>query len=340
MINKEFFGKLNNEDAYLFTLDNEQGLCAKITNYGGIVVNLIYNGVDTVLGRDSLEEYLNNEGYFGAAIGRNSNRIKNAEFILNNQKYSLYKNDNGNNLHGGKVGFDSRIWNFELNDADEPALILTLNSPDGDEGFPGNAEIKITYTITKENSLRIHYEAICDSDTIINLTNHSYFNLNGHNSGTTDNHTLMLNSDFYTPNSAECMPYGEILAVDNTIFDLRKPVKLSEVYASSDEQVKMFGGFDHNFCLRGKGFRKVAELTGDKSGIVMETYTDLDGVQVYCGNSIEQGRVCKEGAVYDIHQAICLETQSFPNAINLSHFPSPVLKKGDKYDTVTEYKFK
>lgn len=340
MINKELFGKLNNEDAYIFTLDNEKGLSAKITNYGGIIVSLIYNGVDVVLGRDTLEEYFNNTGYYGAAIGRNSNRIKNAEFTLNNKKYSLYKNNNGNNLHGGKTGFDSRLWDFETANSDEPALILSLKSPDGEEGFPGNAEIKITYTLTNENSIRIHYEATCDNDTIMNLTNHSYFNLNGHNSGTTDGHTISLNADFYTPNSSECMPYGEILAVDNTAFDLRKPVKLSEVYTSNDEQIKMFGGFNHNFCLSGKGFRKIGELIGDKTGIAMETYTDLSGVQIYSGNSIEQGRVCKDGAVYDIHHAVCLETQTFPNAINFSHFPSPVLKKGEKYDTVTEYKFK
>ncbi len=224
-------------------------------------------------------------------------------------------------------------------DTAEPALILTLHSPDGEEGFPGNADIKVTYTVTKENSLKIHYEATCDQDTIMNLTNHAYFNLNGHESGAIDNHTLCMDSSFYTPNTDECMPYGEILAVDGTAFDFRTPTPLGAAFASECEQIKMFDGIDHNFCLNGRGFRKVATLCGDKTGIVMETYTDLPAVQIYTGNNLKGDRVCKNGATYNMHGAICLETQVFPNAMTLSHFPSPILKKGEKYDTVTEYKF-
>ncbi len=340
MIKQELFGKLNNQDVYLFTLDSECGLVAKITNYGGIITHLIYKGTDVALGKETFEDYLDNKELFGAIVGRNANRIKNAEFVLNNKKYLLYKNDNGNNIHGGKVGFDSKLWDFEIEDTEEPSLILTLKSPDGEEGFPGNADIKVTYTVTKENSIRIHYEAVSDSDTVINLTNHSFFNLNGHDSGTTDGHTISLDADFYTPHNAESMPYGEILAVDNSIFDLRKPVKLSDVYESDEEQIKMFNGFDHNFCLKDRGFKKISELVGDKTGITMETYTDRYGVQIYSSNCLKEGTIGKNGAVYAPHHAICLETQSFPNAINLAHFPSPILKKGDKYDTITEYKFR
>ncbi len=340
MIKKESFGKLNDKDVFLYTLDNGCGLSAEITNYGGIIKSLVFNGTDVVLGRDNLEEYLQNDGYYGALIGRNSNRIANAEFELNGKKYELYKNDGNNNLHSGKIGFDAKVWDAEMFDDAEPSLVLTLHSPDGEEGFPGNADIKVTYTLTKENSIKIHYEGKCDEDTIMNLTNHSYFNLNGHDSGVIDGHTICLDCSFYTPNNDECMPTGEVIKVDGTAFDLRTPAKFGDVFNSNDEQVKMFGGFDHNFCLNGRGFRKIATLMGDKTGIEMETYTDQPGVQIYSGNMIIEDRVCKEGIIYKKHNAVCLETQVFPNAMANPHFPSPILKKDDKYDTITEYKFK
>ncbi len=340
MLKKELFGKLNDADVFIFTLDNGCVLSAEITNYGGIIKSLIYKNTDVVLGRDSLEEYLTNDGYYGALIGRNSNRITKSEFELNGKTYKLYNNDGNNNLHGGMVGFNAKVWDAEIIDDAEPSLLLTLHSPDGEEGFPGNAYIKVTYTVTKENSIKIHYEGTCDQDTIMNLTNHSYFNLNGHNSGVIDGHTICLDCNFYTPNNDECMPTGEIARVDGTAFDLRKPVKFADVFDSNDEQVKMFGGFDHNFCLNGRGFRKVATLAGDKTGIEMDTYTDQPGVQIYSGNMIIEDRVCKDSTVYKIHNAVCLETQVFPNAMANPHFISPVLKKGEKYDTITEYKFK
>lgn len=339
MITKELLGKHNNKEIFLYTLDNEQSFSVQILNLGGIIKSIFYKNTDVVLGRPSLEEYTDNEDYYGALIGRNSNRIKASEFSLNSKTYKLYANDGINNLHGGKVGFDSRVWDSTTEDLPEPALILTLHSPDGEEGFPGNAEIKVTYTVTKENSLKIHYEASCDADTVMNLTNHAYFNLNGHDSGTIDNHTITLSCDYYTPNTEACIPNGEILSVDGTPFDLRTPKKFADVFASDDEQIKMFDGFDHNFCLNGIGFRKVAELCGDKTGIKMETYTDRPGIQIYSGNCIKNKRTCKNGAIYDIHHAVCLETQVFPGGTDFSHFPSPFLKKGEKYDTLTEYKF-
>ena len=339
MITKESYGTLNGKAVSLYTLDNGCGLVAKISDCGGIITHLIANGTDVVLGRNNIDEFMQYSGYYGALIGRNSNRIANSEFTLNGKKYSLYANNGKNNLHGGKIGFDKKVWDAEMVDADEPALVLTLKSPDGDEGFPGNADVKVTYTLTKENSIVLHYEATCDADTVMNMTNHTYFNLNGHDSGTTDTHTIQMDSDFYTPNNSECMPTGEILSVDGSIFDLRQPVKFADIFSSDDEQVKMFGGFDHNFCLRGTGFRKVSTLNGDKTGITMDTYTDQPGVQIYCGNAINEDEVCKGGVKYNVHQAVCLETQVFPNALENSHFPTAVLKCGEKYDTVTEYKF-
>ncbi|MDP4134002.1 MAG: aldose epimerase family protein, partial [Bacillota bacterium] len=272
-------------------------------------------------------------------IGRNSNRIEAAEFELNGKKYTLAKNNGRNNLHGGLEGFNKKVWDSKSIDKKEPSLILTLVSHDGDEGFPGKVKVRVTYTLTKNNSIKIHYEGRSDKDTVLNMTNHSYFNLNGHNSGTAENHTIIMDADFYTPNTEECMPYGEILKVDNTPFDFRGGMTLKEGFESGAPQIKLFGGYDHNLVLSGRGFRKVCEAKGDISGIVMDTYTDLPGVQLYTGNFIKEDRVCKLGTTYKKHDAFCLETQVFPNAMKYSQFPSPILKKGDKYDTTTEYVF-
>ncbi len=336
---KEKYGILNGEEVYEFTLDNGNGLSAEIITYGGIITRLVYEGVDVVCGRNSLEEYLDNPTYYGALIGRNSNRIANASFLLNGKAYTLNKNDGNNNLHGGNVGFDSRIWTAEPIDEAEPKLILTLESPDGEEGFPGNLSVKVTYTLTKDNALSIHYEGECDADTVLNMTNHSYFNLNGHNSGMVDSHKLWLDADFYTPNNSECVPTGEVLSVQDTPFDFTKDIIMAEHFGADHSQVKLFKGFDHNLILNGSGYRKAGVLTGDKTGIIMEMYTDCVGVQLYTCNDESNGRVCKDGAVYPYHGALCLETQSFPNNANCYHFPSSILKKGEKYDTTTCYRF-
>ncbi len=338
-IQKTKFGEYGGTDVYCYTLDNAKGLRAEILTLGGIVKKLIYNGVDVVLGRDTLEEYCSNEGYFGALIGRNANRIENASFDLNGQSYTLFANDGANNLHGGKIGFDKKVWGAECIDAAEPSLMLTLTSPDGEEGFPAAVDVKVTYTLTADNAIRIHYEGTADSDTVLNMTNHTYFNLNGHDSGTVDGHSLWLDSNFYTPNTAACIPNGEIQNVQNTPFDFRTAKTLGEGFQSQHEQIKLFGGFDHNFALSGRGYRLAGKLTGDKTGITMEFYTDQSGVQLYTGNVIEEGRKCKDGAVYTKHSALCLETQAFPNSLKFSHFPSAILKKGEKYDTVTTYQF-
>ena len=340
MIKKELFGKLPEGEVYCYTLDNGKDLSAEILSYGGIIKNLYFKGTDVVLGRDTLEDYLSNDGYYGALIGRNSNRIHNAEFVLNGKKYKLAENDNGNNLHGGLKGFDKKIWAVEEKDGVEPSIVLTTESGDGEEGFPGNAKIKVTYTLTSENSIKIHYEATSDKDTVMNLTNHSYFNLNGHDSGTVGNHKIAIYSAFFTPNTEECMPYGEILKSESTPFDLSTLKALKAGFESGFKQIEMFRGYDHNFVLNGTGYRKFAEVKGDKTGYTMECFTDLPGVQLYTGNFIDEERICKNGQKYKVHQGLCLETQFFPNSLEIPHFPSPVLKAGEKYDTVTEYKFK
>lgn len=338
-IKKIKFGECASGDVYSYTLTNKNGLTAEILNFGGIIRKLVYKNVDVVLGRDTMDEYMNNDGYFGALIGRNSNRIENSEFELNGKIYKLHANDGRNNLHGGIEGFDKKIWNAEMIDDEEPSLVLTTTSPDGEEGFPGNLDIQVTYTLTNDNSLKIHYVGNTDADTVLNMTNHAYFNLNGHSSGNIDNHTLWLDSDFYTPNSIECIPTGEVSSVKNTPFDFSTKDSMGMRFVSENEQIKMFGGFDHNFALNGRGYRKVGRFEGDKTGILMEIYTDQSGIQLYSGNMIDERRVCKDGEFYGIHQGICFETQAFPNSMKFSHFPGVILKKDESYDTVTTYKF-
>ena len=337
-VKKEKFGELNGVEVYAYTLGNEN-LSAEIITYGGIIRRLVYKGVDVVLGLDSVEEYLDNDAYFGAIIGRNSNRIENSEFELNGKIYKLFANDGRNNLHGGKVGFDKKIWNSEAIDGEEPKLVLTITSPDGEEGFPGNADIKVTYTVTKENGLEIHYEGVSDADTVLNMTNHAYFNMNGHDSGAVDGHSVFLDSSFFTPNTNECIPNGEVISVKGTPFDFSTSETFGERFKSDYEQIKMFGGFDHNFALNGNGYRYVGEFKGDKTGIKMKIYTDCAGIQVYSGNAIDTERVCKDGVVYCTHGAVCFETQAYPNCLKFSHFPGAILRKGEKYDTKTEYRF-
>lgn len=341
MITKRNFGKADGKDVFAYRLIGGSGeLCAEIITYGGIVRTLEYKGVDVVLGRDSIEEYLDNKGCYGAVIGRNSNRIFGGEFNLNGKKYVLEKNDRGiSNIHGGIKGYNKRVWEAKELDGAEPSVELSLFDPDGCEGFPGNVNVKVTYTVTSDNALKIHYEAESDADTVINLTNHSYFNLNGHASGSAENHTLEILSSFYTPNTENGYPYGEILSVENTPFDFRSAKTLKDGLNADFKQVNMFNGFDHNFVLDGSGYRKYAVAKGDISGISMECYTDLPGVQLYTGNGIEKDRICKDGVVYSPHCAFCLETQKFPNATNIPYFPSVFVKKGEKYDTVSAYKF-
>ena len=340
-ISKKVFGYKDGKEVYLYTLSNKTGqLKAEIITYGGIIKALEYNNVDVVLGRDTMDRYLNNSGFFGAIIGRNSNRIVGGEFMLNGKKYTLARNDNDVcNLHGGLEGFDKKVWDAEAVDGDEPKLILSLTSPDGEEGFPGTVNVRVTYTLTNENSIKIEYNGVADADTILNMTNHSYFNLNGHDSGVIDEHTVKINASFFTPNTDVCAPCGEVISVVGTPFDMRNGIVFKDGFKSDYKQIQMFGGYDHNFVLDGSGYRKFAEVKGDKTGIQMDCYTDLPGVQLYTGNCIEAEDQCKNGAAYDIHHAFCLETQAFPNAINISHFPSPILKKGKEYYTCTEYKF-
>lgn len=338
-IKKEKVAEYCGKDIFLYSLNNNKGLSVEIFNYGGIIKRLIYKNTDLVLGRDTWDEYVNNTGSFGALIGRNSNRIENAQFALNGKEYKLVKNNGNSNFHGGKIGFSKKVWESNAIDDDEPCLVLSYFSEDGEEGFPGNLSVKVTYTLTANNTLKIHYEGESDKDTVFNMTNHSYFNMNGHSSGPINEQSLWLNSEFYTPNTEESLPNGEIASVKNTPFDFGVKKTFRGCFESEHEQIKMFDGLDHNFVLKGRNFRKVACISGDKSGISMEVYTDRPGMQIYTANKIEENRMCKDGTFYIKHCGVCFETQVFPNSLNFSHFPNGIIRKGEKCDTVTEFKF-
>lgn len=343
IIKTEFGTMPDGEKVYSYLIDNGNGLSAEILSYGGIVKSLYVtdkNGVktDVVLGRDTLSDYLQNDGYLGALIGRHANRIKNSKFELNGEMYKVGTNEGNNSLHGGNVGFDQKIWDVNEADGEEPSLTLTLLSADGEEGFPGQLKVKVVYRLTKNNALKIEYSAVSNKDTVVNLTNHAYFNLAGHDSGVIDNQILQINSGFYTPNDSECMPTGEVRSVSGTPFDFRVPKAIGQDINADFEQIKMFGGYDHNFALEGRGYRLAAKAECQSNGISMEVYTNQPAVQLYTSNALTEG-IYKDGARYGIHQAFCLETQCFPNAMAHSHYPSPILKKGEEYNFTTEYRF-
>ena len=275
--------------------------------------------------------------FFGATVGRSANRIGGAQFEINGVKYSLEKNDNGNNLHSGMDYYQQRMWEVVEN-ADDHVTFL-LHSPDGDQGYPGALDMYVTYSLDEENTVTIHYQAVPDQDTIINMTNHSYFNLNGHDSGDVLGHTVRLEADCFTPADNESIPTGEIRSVEGTPMDFREGKAIGKEIDADDEQIRFGGGYDHNWVLKNEGrFDKVAEVTADRSGIVMEVYTDLPGVQMYTANFVE-GEPGKEGACYGRRSAVCLETQYFPDAVHHENFPGPICKAGEKYDTRTAYRF-
>lgn len=314
-----------------YTLTNNNGVEVSITNYGGTVTSIKVpdrNGVfgDIVLGYDTIEEYMRNPRYLGALIGRYANRIAGGRFSLNGVEYQLAQNNNGaNHLHGGVRGFDKRIWKVSETPA---SLHFEYFSPDGEENYPGNLTVAVDYSLNDQNELRIEYHATTDKDTIINLTNHSYFNLAGQ--GTILDHELTLQADSFTPVSDELIPTGEIRAVDGTRMDFRTPRVISE------------GGYDHNFVLNDwqlGSVRSVAKLREAKSGRVMEVFTTQPGIQFYSGNFLDGSLIGKGGVAYEKYAALCLETQHFPDSPNQPNFPSTVLRTGETYNETTIYKF-
>jgi aldose 1-epimerase len=329
----------------LYTLTNSHGLEATITNYGGIVVSLktpdrTGKMADVVLGFDSVDPYLGTHPNFGTLVGRYGNRIGKAKFSIDGKEYTLAKNNGENSLHGGVEGFGKKVWTAkEVKRSDGPALELTYVSKDGEEGFPGTLSSTVVYTLTNADELKIEYKATTDKTTVVNLTNHSYFNLAG--TGDILNHQLMLAADRFTPVDAGLIPTGELKSVEGTPFDFRKPTAIGARINAADEQIKMGGGYDHNWVLNGKAgtMHLAARVTEPTTGRWMEVHTTEPGVQFYTGNFLDGTIKGKGGQVYAKRSGLCLETQHFPDSPNKPAFPTTLLKPGATYQTTTVYKF-
>ncbi len=335
----------DDREAVKITLRNAHGASLSVTNFGATVVSLIVpdrdgHSIDVLLGYEDVSSYEKNGGYLGAAIGRVGNRIAGASFSLNGTDYALDANDGPQCLHGGSDGYDRRLWHYTL-DETENRVIFSLISPHMDQGFPGQVMITVTYTLTEENELHIRYCAVPDRDTPINMTNHSYFNLNGHGDGSCLDHEAVIYADFMTESREGVYPNGNILAVRNTPFDFTSPHTFGERIDGDHPQLVLAGGYDHNYVLndyRGQ-MRPIAKVRGPKTGITMEVLTDTPGMQLYTGNFIEDFTGGKDGVVYKKRSGFCMETQYFPDAVHYTHFPSVICRKGQVYESETVYRF-
>ena len=337
MINVRDFGKLNGgEKVTAITLDNGT-LSVTLLDYGARVQALVFDGVDVVLGYDDAVGYEKCTAYQGATVGRFANRIEGGGFTLDGVEYYVGRNSGEVHLHGGEVGFDRAIWDYETVDGDEPSVVFTHFSPDGDMGYPGNLRVSVAFPVSG-SELHIVYGAVSDKDTVVSLTNHSYFNLDGE--GDVLGQHLMINADEITPLNAGCVPDGSFMKVGGTPFDFGSFKKIGDDIDADDPQIKIGAGFDHNFVIRGEGLRTAAAAYSDKSGIRMECRTDRPGMQLYTSNFLgeSEGRG-KGGTPYFRRQAFCLETQGFPDAPNKPQFPSAVLKKGEEWKSETVYAF-
>ena len=348
-ITKTSFGKTGlGENIDLYTLRNIHGVEAKITNYGGIVVSLKVpdrNGKfdDVVLGFKDLADYLKPGPYFGALIGRYGNRIAKGRFTLNGVEYKLAVNNGENHLHGGIKGFDKVIWagNKLMGKAEGPALVLDYISNDGEEGYPGNLNVRVVYTLTNKNELKIEYSATTDKDTVTNLTHHSYFNLAGEGNGDILNTRVTINADRFVPTDAGSIPLGELRKVSGTPFDFLTAHAIGERINQDDEQIKFGSGYDHTWVINGRpGVMRLAATAYEAtSGRVMQVWTTEPGVQFYTGNFLDGTLTGKAGKLYPRRSGFCFETQHYPDSPNQPSFPTTTLKKGATYKSTTIYRF-
>ncbi|MDN6640622.1 MAG: galactose mutarotase [Tetragenococcus sp.] len=331
------------QEVFLYTFENDKRMKMTVSNMGAVLTNLWVpdkDGVlrDVVLGYDTVLAYENNvDTHFGATIGRSANRIENAEFKLQGKKYKLAKNDSENNLHSGPNGYQLRVWKVKKIEEENRSITFSLVSSDGDQGYPGELHLDVTYQL-QEDAVVITYDAASNEDTIFNPTNHSYFNLNGHESGDILDHNLQLEADSFTPiKDSHSIPTGEVSSVENTPMDFRLEKKIGKDIEEKYDQLVYAQGYDHNFVLN-EGIEKFAQLTGDQSGIVMEAGTNLPGVQIYTGNFLDNV-LGKGGVAYLFRAGVCLETQYFPNAVNEKNFVTPLLEKNKKTEYRTYYSF-
>ena len=339
------FGKTaEGTEASLYTICNSKGMRAMVTNFGATLVSVFVknrNGEDTdvILGYDDVADYQKNTCYFGAVVGRNCNRIANAKFTINGVEYQLEANDNENSLHSGSNGTSERFWN--VISCTDQMITLQIEDADLQQGYPGNAVMKVTYEVTEADELSITYHATADKTTVFNMTNHAYFNLNGAGSGTAMDQILQIRASHYTPViDAKSIPTGEIASVEGTPFDFREAKPMGRDIEQANDQLSYGHGYDHNFVLDKEraGLEKIATAYSTKSGIKMDVITDCIGMQLYTANFI-QGQKVQGGAVCKDRDAFCLETQYFPNSINEPNFTTPLTEAGKSYDTKTVYAF-
>ena len=350
-ITSEPFGRVDGKAVERYTLANDNGMRVSVLTYGGIVQSLVVpdrNGIggDVALGFDSIEDYMELSPYFGAIVGRYANRIAQGRFEFDGETYELAVNNPPNALHGGERGFDKVIWTAEqLDSPDGPSLLLSYTSPDGEEGYPGTLDVTVTYTVTQDNELRIEYAAATDAPTVVNLSNHSYFNLAGEGSGSILDHVLQFNASFYTPVDETSIPTGEIAPVAGTAFDFTTAHTIAEhIRNASDEQIAIGLGYDHNVVLdrddpEDTSMIQAAVVTEPTSGRVMTVSTTEPGVQFYSGNLLTGAFGGKSGRTYRQSDGFCLETQHFPDSPNRPNFPSTELRPGEEFRSMTVYTF-
>ena len=342
VIKKEFGKNSKGETAYLYEISNASGMKATVSDFGATLVSVHVTDKDgkerdVVWGCDTVQDY---EGdcnpYFGACVGRIANRVANAVVTVNGKDYYMDKNDNGNCLHSGNSGYHVRMWNAEVMDS---AVKFSILSPDGDQGLPGNFQLSVTYTLTEENGIHIAYDGVCDQDTYVSLTNHSYFNLEGENSNSILDHEMWIDADAFTMVDEKLIPTGELVSVEGTALDFRTPKAIGRDIDNDETAIRLGGGYDHNWALNSHSAdQPVVRVTSEKTGISMEVYTDCPGIQFYSGNFLttEPG---KGGRTYPKRSAIALETQNFPDSMHHANFPDALLKAGEKLHTETEYRF-
>lgn len=347
-ITKEPFGMVDGSPVELYTMTNSNDMTIKITNYGGIITSLMApdkNGksADIVLGYNNVDDYVANSPYFGAIIGRYGNRIAKGKFSIDGTEYTLAVNNGPNALHGGLKGFDKVIWEAEPS-TNKNSVSLTLHylSKDGEEGYPGNLDVTVIYKLTDKNTLEIQYSTTTDKTTIVNLTNHSYWNLAGESSGDILDQELMINADYFTPVDTSLIPLGDLRPVKGTPFDFTTPHTIGSRIAEDNAQLKAGGGYDHNFVLNKENVSDTvlaATAYEPKSGRFMEIYTTEPGIQFYSGNFLDGTITGKSGTTYGFRNGFCLETQHYPDSPNQPQFPSTLLKPGETYSTKTIHKF-
>ena len=340
----DFQKVIEGKETDLFILSNNSGAEVAVTNYGGALLAVMVpdkdgNLQDVVLGHDSINDYVNIDGNFGALIGRYGNRINHGRFKIGDIEYRLPQNNYGHCLHGGPKGFHHSVWNADA--VNDSTLVLTLFSPDGEAGFPGNLDVKVVYSLSADNALKISYTARTDKPTIINLTNHSYFNLSGDASKDVLDQYVQINADAFTPIDSTFMTTGEIRSVEGTPFDFRSPKPVGQDISADDAQLRNGLGYDHNMVLATGGDSTIvaASIYAPASGIKMEVYTTEPGLQFYTGNFLDGKVVGKKRVAYPHRGAICMETQHFPDSPNKPDFPSVVLQPGETYHSMCIYKF-